>query len=155
MEISKSGHIQYHSDILEELWACGRTSIEDINENNIIYIAQYSLKKFKNNLLNKQYKSIMSFSNRSKMSTKWARRNYKEIEKGFIKTKDGKVFKIPESYKKVLKNSNRKTHVEAYNNYEEKVMEYILNNSNSDIIKQQKIKEEIYKLRHKDKIRDL
>lgn len=142
MPKSKSGKNQYHSKILYELWACGRISIQDINPNNIIYISQYSVKKFKNNELNKRYKGIQSFSNRSKMNCKWVRRNYEEIIKGYIEDTDGKKYKVPKSYLLNLKNSEEKKYNETYRKYQENIMERIANRSNSDIIKQQKIKEE-------------
>lgn len=47
-ERSKTGHEQYYSDTLQELWSAGRTSIQDINSHNIAYIAGYSVKKIKN-----------------------------------------------------------------------------------------------------------
>lgn len=81
---SKSNKPQFYSKTLNELWACGRTTIQDLNSNNTIYICQYSLKKFKNNELNKKYKTVMSFSNRTKMNVKWARRNRNEIIKGYL-----------------------------------------------------------------------
>lgn len=146
MEVSKSGHVQYGNEILTNLWACGRCSIEDINENNIIYISQYSLKKFKNNELNKRYKPIFSFSNRSKISTKWVRRNYNNIKKGYLETTDGKKFRIPKSYLNELKKSERKEHNEAYRKYEEGIMERLSNINSNELIKMQKNKEIIKKL---------
>lgn len=148
MEKSKSGKTQYFSKTLSELWACGRTSIQDINKANTIYICQYSLKKFKNNELNKRYKSIMSFSNRSKISTKWVRRNKEEIIKGYIKDADGKKYRVPKSYINNLKNSNIKKDQEIYAKYEENIMDRILNNSNRELVEQQRIKEEQMRIRN-------
>lgn len=149
-EISKSGKPQFASQILTDLWACGRCRLQDINSNNIIYIAQYSLKKFKNNKLNKQYKTIMSFSNRSKMNCKWVRRNYNEIKKGYIEDLDGKKYRVPESYKKNLRESKEEKYQEAIYQYENVIMESISNISNADLIKRQKIKEKIREIRNKN-----
>lgn len=146
-ELSKSGHPQLYSETLSELWACGRCRLQDINPNNIIYISQYSLKKFKNNKLNKQYKSIMSFSNRSKMSCKWVRRNYKEITKGYINDGDGKKYKVPQSYKINLKNSEEEKYRKAYREYEQNLLERIGDIDTTELIRRQKAKEEITKLR--------
>ena len=42
-QVSKSGHPQMYSETLQSLWACGNTTLQDCNSNNIIYIAQYLL----------------------------------------------------------------------------------------------------------------
>ena len=152
MQVSKSGHIQYNSQILEELWACGRTSVQDINSNNIIYISQYAIKKYKKK--DDQYKEKISFSNRSKMNIKWARRNYKEIIKGYIEDTDGKKYRVPESYKKMLKNSEEEIYKRTWRKYEENIMDRLNNISNNDLIKQQKIKEEIRRRRNDSKKRN-
>lgn len=151
MPKSKSGHTQYFSKTLSEIWACGLVSVEDINPNNIIYISQYSLKKFKNNEENPKYKPIQSFSNRSKMSSKWVRRNPEEIIKGYIEDTDGKKYRVPQSYINNLKNSEEKRYKEAYRYYEETLQEHFNNISNNDLIKQQKIKEIIAEKRKKDR----
>lgn len=145
-EVSKTGHIQYSSDILTELWACGRCTIQDINSNNTIYIAQYSIKKFKSNE-EKRYRSVMSFSNRCKMNIKWARKHYKEIEKGYINDVDGKKYRIPKSYLENFKNSKEEKYRKAYRKYEENMLEHIGDISTSELIKRQKNKEEILKQR--------
>lgn len=146
MQLSKTGKTQYFSKTLSELWACGRVSIQDLNSNNTIYICQYTLKKFKNNELNKRYKSIMSFSNRSKMNIKWARRNATEIIKGYLSDLDGKKYKIPKSYLENFKNSEKK-YQEIYRQYEENLMEQIGKLSSNELLKQQKIKEEQLRIR--------
>lgn len=153
MPLSKTGHEQYHSDTLQKIWACGRISIQDINSANIIYISQYSLKKFKNNQENKFYKPTQSFSNRSKMSCKWARRNYAEIVKGYIEDGDGKRYRIPRSYINNLKKSEKKIHRRAVEEYENNILENIANKSNNDIIKQEKIKEKILKQREMQNVK--
>lgn len=140
MELSKSGKQQYFSKTLSDLWACGRISIQDLNGNNTIYICQYSLKKFKQK--NDRYKTIMSFSNRSKISTKWARRNYNEIIKGYLEDNDGKKFRVPKSYLNTLKNSDKTKHKEAYRLYEENIYER-MKNTNKEMIEEQKRKEEV------------
>lgn len=156
MQKSKSGKVQYFSKTLNELWACGRISIQDLNPSNTMYICQYSLKKFKNNELNKRYKTIMSFSNRSKINIKWARRNYTEIAKGYLEDSDGKKYKIPKSYLLNFKKSKEKKYKKIYETYEEKLMQRIEGTSQKEIIKQQKIKEEqiIQRERQTQKYRD-
>ena len=149
IEKSKSGKTQYFSKILNELWAAGRCTVQDINSNNVIYICQYTLKKYKNNELNKQYKPIMSFSNRKKINVKWVRRNPELILKGYLEDPDGKKFRIPKSYLNTLKNSNKKKHKEIYRKYEEIIMERISNISADELKAQQKTKEEIWKQRAK------
>lgn len=144
MDKSKTGHTQYYSEILTQLWAAGRCSVQDINSNNIIYIAQYSLKKFKKT---DKYKGYLTFSNRSKMNCKWVRRNHKEIIKGYINDADGKKYRIPESYKKNLKNEKKGPLYESYCKYEENINERLDNISDSDLIKKQKIKEKILEQR--------
>lgn len=154
IEKSKSGKTQYFSRVLTELWAVGRCTVQDLNPSNTAYITQYSLKKFKNNILNKRYKTIMSFSNRSRISAKYIRRNPEEIIKGYITDSEGKKYKVPESYKKELKNSVKKKFKECYRKYEENMLERIGDTNSNDIIKQQKIREEIWKCRNKNKKRD-
>lgn len=151
MPNSKTGHTQDWSKTLADLWACGLVSIEDINPNNIIYIAQYSVKKYKNNLENEKYKPYFTFSNRSKMSCKWVRRNYNEIIKGYIEDKDGKKYRIPKSYINNLKNSDNIKHNKAYADYEQNLEEFFGKKSNKELIKNQKIKEIIDEKRHKDR----
>lgn len=141
-QLSKTGHQQFYSQTLYELWGCGNCTIQDINSNNIIYISQYSLKKNKQNE-DKRYRAIQSFSNRSKMNIKWIRRNYNEIKKGFIQDKDGKKYRIPKSYLNNLKNEKNEEMKEAYRQYEENIMEHIGNTSTNDLINKQKIKEKI------------
>lgn len=154
IEKSKSGHTQYWSETIYNLWGCGRISIENCNENNIIYISQYALKKFKDGADAKRYEAKQSFSNRSKMSTKWARRNYNEIIKGYIDTEDGKRFRIPKSYKETLKNSIRPEHKLAYENFEENLQNFILEHNQQEELKNQKIREIQWRKRNKFKIRD-
>lgn len=149
-QISKSGHPQMYSETLQSLWACGNTTLQDCNSNNIIYIAQYSLKKFKNNELNKKYDTKMTFSNRCKMNVKFIRRHPENIKKGYIQDKDGKRYKIPRSYLKNLKEETIPKYYEAYREYEENLMEYLANNSDTDIIKKEKIKEAIIQKRNKN-----
>ena len=147
IEKSKSGKTQYFSKTLAELWACGRCTVQDLNSNNTIYICQYTLKKFKNNELNKKYKSIMSFSNRSKINIKWVRRNPEEIIKGYIKDNDNKKYRIPKSYLKNLKEERNNKYEKIYLQYESNLMDNIDKFSSIDMIKQQKIKEEKLRLR--------
>lgn len=150
MPPSKSGKVQEDSEILRTLWALGRVSVQDVNPNNVIYISQYSLKKFKNNELNKRYKGIQSFSNRSKMSCKWVRRNPEEIIKGYIEDNDGKKYRIPRSYINTLKKEKGNRYEKIYMQYENNIMERTLNISNNELIKRQKIKEEQLEIRNRN-----
>lgn len=143
-EKSKSGYIQYYSDTLEKLWAAGRTRIQDVNNNNISYIAAYSLKKFKNNQLNKKYKAIQSFSNRSKMNCKFIRKHPELITKGYLTDSDGKKYRIPKSYKDNLKKENIPIYQHYYLLYENKLMEWISRTNPKEQIEHEKNKEIIY-----------
>lgn len=157
MQLSKTGHTQYYSETLQSLWACGRTSVQDINSNNIIYISQYSLKKFKNNELNKKYNTKMTFSNRCKMNVKFIRQYPELIKKGYLQDGDGKKYRIPKSYLNNLKNETIPLYKEAYRKYEENIMERISSIDNNELITRQKAKEEILKRRNStlNKIRDI
>lgn len=155
---SKTGHIQYVSETLNKLWACGICTIQDACPSNIMYIAQYCIKKINDN--DPRYKEIQSFSNRSKISVKWFRRNYKEIEKGYILDNEGKKYRIPRSYinecKKEIYNENIEGLKESYRKYENNIMERISNTTTNEFIKIQKNREKIQR-RRKDnfnKIRD-
>lgn len=150
MELSKSGHPQMYSETLQSLWAAGRCTLQDCNSNNIIYISQYSLKKFKNNILNKKYNTKMTFSNRCKINVKYARRYPEQIEKGYMTDTDGKRYKIPKSYLENFKKEERGKYFEHYRRYEENIMDYIANNNNSDIIKKEIVKEKIRRLRNEN-----
>lgn len=150
---SKTGHIQYESTTLNELWGAGKCTIQDANENNIIYSAQYINKKQK---MDKRYKSIFSFSNRSKISQKWAIRNHQELRKGYIETKDKKKFPIPETFKNLIKKR-----INLYDEYnlrdtliqiENKAMEAIKNEKEYKEMLQRKAK--ILKIREEKKSRD-
>ena len=154
--LSKTGHTQYISKTLNDLWAAGACTVQDCNSNNIIYIAQYSIKKFKQNE-EKQYKAKMTFSNRVKMNVKFIRKYPESILKGYLKDEDGKMYKIPKSYLENLKNDDVKKNQEIYRQYEENIMEYIGNHSNNDLIMKERKKEEIRKLRQRNlgKPRDL
>lgn len=156
MERSKSGKTQYHSQTLYNLWACGRVSIQDLNPHNTAYICQYSLKKFKNNELNKQYKTIMSFSNRNKMSVRWARRNQNRtnIIKGYLTDDENKKYRIPRSYLENFKNSDKILYKETYRQYEENLMNKFENISDKEYLEKMKIKEEILEIRTSKTIRD-
>jgi len=157
MQVSKSGHIQYHSPTLEKIWACGRTSVQDCMSNNIIYTAQYTLKKFKNNEHNKRYRAKMTFSNRCKMNVKYIRRYPELILKGYLEDKEGKKYAIPTSYKDTLKKEDvNNKYGKIYLQYEQNLMQYLDNNSDTEIIERQKNKEKIRELRQKNigKIRD-
>lgn len=149
-QISKSGHPQMYSETLQSLWACGNTTLQDCNSNNIIYIAQYSLKKFKNKLMNKQYNTKMTFSNRCKMNVKFIRRYPELVEKGYLQDTDGKRYKIPRSYLKNLKEDKGTIYEKHYQKYEDNLMEYLSNNNSNDLIKKEKIKEEILRKRNKN-----
>lgn len=150
MPMSKTDHVQYHSETLSKLWACGRISIEDCNPNNIIYISQYSVKKFKNNDERKKYKAVQSFSNRSKFNVKWVRRNPTEIIKGYIADKDGKKYRIPKSYLQNLKNSENNYYRKCYEQYENTIQSNIINTNTRDLIKSQKIKSEQIRKRNEN-----
>lgn len=155
-QISKSGHPQMYSETLQQLWACGNTTLQDCNSNNIIYIAQYSLKKFKNNIANKKYNTKMTFSNRCKMNIKFARRNPELIRKGYLQDTDGKKYKIPKSYLNNFKKDEGTIYEEIYREYEDNIMEHISNNNPNELIKKEKIKEEIRERRQRtfNKCRD-
>lgn len=124
VELSKSGKQQYYSDTLNELWACGRTRIQYVNDYNIAYIAGYNAKKFnftdkskppkdrekyekwfqKRKQLQMQKKPIQSFSNRSKMSVKWIRKRPEMLrDHEFLTDKDGKKYSFPKSYIREIK----------------------------------------------------
>lgn len=150
---SKSGYIQYISPTLQKLWDCGICTIQDINNNNTIYTAQYVIKKQHNE---KRYQPKISFSNKSKIGIKWARRNYKEIAKGYLK-EDNKFFNVPRTYSEQLKNSDRIDHVEAYRKFEEKQQEYLEKIPEKERIKRQNIKEKIWysRKRNMNKKRDI
>lgn len=150
MEISKTGHVQYHSQTLADLWACGRISIQDCNSNNIIYITQYSLKKFKNNELNKKYNTKMTFSNRVKMNVKFIRRHPELIEKGYLTDTDNHRYKIPKSYLDNLKKEENNKYEIHYRNYENNLMEFFDNNDSKDLIQKQINAERIREYRQKN-----
>lgn len=99
---SKSGKIQFISEELNELWACGNCTIQDINSYNSLYIASYTTTKQKNqNIL----KPKMSFSNRSRIGYKFIRRYKETILKDYFETEEGIKLPIPNSYKKIFNES--------------------------------------------------
>lgn len=147
-ELSKSGHIQYISETLTKLWGAGRCTIQDANNNNIIYTAQYVNKK---NNVEERYKPIFSFSNRCKISEKWAIRNHKELQKGYIETNDKKKFPIPKSYKKAIKKraeEGKENFTKTLIEIEDKIYSYKID------LNDQKRKNELLKIRNNKKTRD-
>lgn len=144
---SKTGHEQYISDTLNKLWAAGACTVQDCNPNNIMYIAQYTLKKYKTNE-DKQYRAKMTFSNRCKINTKFIRKYPELILKKYLEDKDGKRYKIPESYKKTLKEDKNEYYQYLYRIYETECLEYISNYSSTDLINKEKTREKITELRN-------
>lgn len=144
MEKSKTGHIQFYSQTLQDCWACGRTSIQDINENNIIYISQYTLKKLKD-VKDDKYKPLMTFSNRCKISSKYIKRYPKEITKGYLEDKEGHKFSIPKSYIKALKNDDK--YFAYIQEYENRIDEYLSKHTKEELEKIAQNREKIKILR--------
>lgn len=148
---STSNHPQYFSETLTDLWAAGICTIQDLNPKNTMYISQYTLKKFKGEE-EKKFKPIMSFSNRSRMSQKWLRRNFKEVSKGYLEDADGKKYRVPKSYIRELKrpdNYNKKMY-DALEKYEDFLFEHFNKFSNKELIKKQKNREEAMRQRAKN-----
>lgn len=156
MRVSKSGKVQYYSQLLEDLWACGMTSIQDLNPRNIMYISQYCLKKYKSKEMEKKYKSVMTFSNRCKISVKWVRRNFKEIVKGYLTDSDGKKYRVPKSYLNNLSKDSDPRMKEAARKHEEKIQEKISEKTDDERLTNQKRREEARRQRAKqfNKYRD-
>lgn len=162
-EVSKTGKPQYFSQTLEDIWACGRTRIQDCNTNNIAYISQYTQKKIKkieqlvkeNGKIKEidKYKPIQSFSNRSKMGVRWVRRHPETITKGYLTDNENKKYRVPNSYKENLKNDKKEYYKEFYRKYENKMLENI-KKTNLEQIELEKIKEKIFMLQNKEKMRD-
>lgn len=162
-EVSKTGKTQYFSQTLEDIWACGRTRIQDCNAKNIAYICQYTQKKIKkyekieqgNGTLKEidRYKPIQSFSNRSKMGVRWVRRNPQSITKGYLTDTDNHKYRVPNSYKENLKKDEKEYFKQFYRQYEQKMLENIKLN-NLEQIEKEKIKEKIFILQNKEKMRD-
>lgn len=162
-EVSKTRKTQYFSQTLEDIWACGRTRIQDCNAKNIAYICQYTQKKIKkyekieqgNGTLKEidRYKPIQSFSNRSKMGVRWVRRNPQSITKGYLTDTDNHKYRVPNSYKENLKKDEKEYFKQFYRQYEQKMLENIKLN-NLEQIEKEKIKEKIFILQNKEKMRD-
>ena len=153
MEKSKTGKTQFFSKTLYDLWGAGRISIQDLNNYNSAYIAQYSVKKSETND-NKRYKPKMTFSNRNKMSQRYIRRNYNTIINGYIEDSENKKYSIPSSYLNTLKNSEKEKHKFAYLQYEQKLMERLSNINQNEYLENLKTKNEKIKIRNQKKIRD-
>lgn len=172
-ELSKSGKEQFFSQTLEDLWACGRTRLQLINDHNIQYIAGYTQKKYKKKFEYKRIiengkevmikvlndeKEIQSFSNRSKMSVKWIRRHPEHIQRLFLEDKDGKKYSIPKSYSKEMKKEYKRNenplYVDSYLLYEERLNDFILNTDPIARREEEKRREYIESKRAAKKIRD-
>lgn len=152
---SKSGHIQYVDENLTALWGAGRVTIQDLNSKNIVYVAQYTLKKTKDKIIDKRYKPKMTFSNRNKIGIKWIRRNHEEIRKGYLIDDDEKKYAIPKSWKEELKNRDIWLNFgDDLFKYEQKMAEKFKDKSDIEILKEAKIKEKITQLQLSNKKRD-
>lgn len=182
-ELSKSGKPMLYSQTLEDLWACGRTRIQLVNDNNIAYIAGYSNKKrplrmifdeqkndkenfeiFKKVIDNfKKWKPLQSFSNRSKMSVKFIRKRPELLrDQEFLTDKDGKKYAFPKSYIREMKLETEKEQfcsnplfIQSYQSYDERRANFIGElPDRQTYLTQQKIKETIYYKRASKKQRD-
>lgn len=180
-ELSKSGKPQLFSQTLEDLWACGRTRFQEVNESNIAYIAGYNFKKaaFASTLsldeLTKKlqtynkFKPIQTFSNRHKMSTKWVRKHIDHlITHGFLQDTQGKKYAIPKSYINMLKKEyenyeannfdiNKITNpefIEAYTQYEVRRDDFIDKETYTERLNRSRKKERIEYMRNQYKLRD-
>lgn len=156
-DLSKSGKPQLFSQTLEDIWACGRTRIQLINDNNIAYIAGYNSKKIPINRQEKppnkyeeytkwwnewkrrknQYKPIQSFSNRSKMSVKWIRKHPEQLrDREFLTDKNGKKYAFPKSYIREMKLECEKgaytsnpLYIQAYQSYDQRREDFSFENN--------------------------
>lgn len=200
VELSKSGKSQYYSDTLNDLWACGRTRIQYINDYNIAYIAGYNTKKWELRTKNiywarpkrsdyedarsyyddlnlfwinwkkktETHKPIQSFSNRSKMSSKFIRKRPEMIFQDFLTDRDNKKYGFPKSYIRELEKEYKRTiepnkgyttnslFIQAFDYNAERREDLIkLYHENSDFFKNQElIKEKIAEIRQSKTKRD-
>lgn len=101
---SKKNKEIYFSKIVHDLWSyenyhIGQHTISDVTSATIKYVANYTMKKmYKNVSKNKQYPTIMRFSNQNKIGTKWARRFHKELRKGYLLDNENQKYSIPKQY---------------------------------------------------------
>lgn len=172
-ELSKSGKEQFFSQTLEDLWACGRTRFQLINDNNIMYIAGYTQKKYVNKFKTikiiengkitykkvlDENKQVQSFSNRSKMSVKWIRKHPEQLQRLYLEDKDGKKYAIPKSYVKEMKKENKKNenplYVESYKIYDERLNDFICNTDFNLMREEEERKSYIENKRASKKTRD-
>lgn len=92
----------YYSKIIEKAWnykkmEIGKHTISEVTGATIKYVANYTMKKMYHNG-NELYKTTMRFSNQNKIGIKWARRNHKELRKGYLKDDEGQKYAIPKQY---------------------------------------------------------
>lgn len=153
--MSKSGKPQFIDEKLTEIWGAGRVTIQDLNSKNVVYVAQYTLKKTKNKQVDEKYKPKMTFSNRSKIGYKWARRNHEEIKKGYITDEDKKKYSIPRTW---LREFKERDYYNRFNDsvlkHEQAILEKVGNKTDKEIIEKYKIKERLWELGQINKKRD-
>lgn len=94
----------YFSPIINDCWnydkmSIGTHTVSDVTGATIKYVSNYTMKKmYKDYGKNKQYRTIMRFSNQNKIGIKWARRYHKELRKGYLLDDDNQKYAIPNAY---------------------------------------------------------
>lgn len=168
---SKKNKTIYGSQILDDCWKLGITTISEVTNATIKYVCNYTLKKIKhikqkqvpyskikNNVpkyyIPKKSQTIMSFSSRNKIGTKWARRYHKEFRKGYIVDSEGQKYGIPKSWKKELERTTQyapmfKSMQETAEILEEKTMDFLEEARKSGKLSLSNLKKKAWKLEYR------
>ncbi|QXP08417.1 MAG: replication initiator protein [Arizlama microvirus] len=104
IENSKTGHRQFTSKILDEIWQNGRATIGDVTPESASYVARYVTKKLQNNQKDSIYSNRLpeytTCSRRPAVGLNWIEKYHTDIYNYDVLIKDGKKMRPPRYYDK-------------------------------------------------------
>ena len=112
---TESGEILHRSELLEDLWEYGFSSIGEITLASAAYVARYCMKKISGPDADQHYSWVdpttgeitnrhpeyMSVSRRPALGRQWFEDFYRDCRKGYI-THDGRRYPVPKYYLKLM-----------------------------------------------------
>lgn len=125
---TKHGDIVYRSEILEDLWSVGHSSIGTVTLNSCGYVARYVVKKFKGKDADEHYKKLgilpefVVMSRRPGIGREWFEKYYKDVFPGdFVVDRNGKKNAPPRYYLDLLAQLDKDLYLEVDDTRAEKL----------------------------------
>lgn len=150
------------SNLIDEKWSyegkkCGQHTISEVTEQTIKYVANYTLKKIRQNT-QKNYPFTMQFSNQAKIGYKWIRKYHKDLRKGYIEDQQRCKYYITKNIKKELlrfehqeENESMNQTVIAIEEYQHKLIERM---KEKGLLKKEEIEKRAKKAEERLKLQD-